>query len=265
MKIKQLEHIIHSIHEPQEKALLRRVIDLSYRAQKTYSVAYTDFVDPFLLGKIKKYKLELLGLNINTYGGLKESERQIIATAHPDLEIQPNEFPVAQIHIHVQTGIGSPVSHRDYLGAIMGLGIEREKIGDLLVDNNHAFIAVHKEISEYILYSLQSVSRYGKVTCKFVKSEDIPDFSQNYTTLNCTIASLRADAIIAAGFQISRTTASKLIAAERALCNGVIITQSSPIKENDICTLRGYGRIKVREIGTTTKKGRLKVKIDRFI
>lgn len=263
MKINKLENIISSINEPQEKALVRRILDLAYRVEKTYSVAYTDFVDPFLLGKIKRHNLELLGINMIAYGGSVQAERQIMAVAHNDVEIDKEEFPIEYIHINVKTGIGKPVSHRDYLGSIMGLGIEREKIGDLLVQDNDAYVVVHREISDYIMYSLQTVSRYNNVTCNIIT--DIPTFSQNYTTINCTVSSTRMDAIIAAGFQISRTTAAKLIMAERALCNGIIVSQSASIKENDICTLRGYGKIKIVEIGSVTKKGRVRVKIDRYI
>ena len=176
MKINKLENIISSINEPQEKALVRRILDLAYRVEKTYSVAYTDFVDPFLLGKIKRHNLELLGINMIAYGGSVQAERQIIAVAHNDVEIDKEEFPIEYIHINVKTGIGKPVSHRDYLGSIMGLGIEREKIGDLLVQDNDAYAVVHREISDYIMYSLQTVSRYNNVTCNIIT--DIPIFSQ---------------------------------------------------------------------------------------
>ena len=265
MNIKHLQNIVESVNEPKEKELLKRILDLSYRAQKTYSIAYTDFIDPFLLGKIKSHRLELLGINLLAYGGLEDSERGIIALAHDDLEILKTEFPLGYLKISVKTGIGKPLSHRDYLGAIMGLGIEREKIGDLLISDNQAFVVAHIDILDYIMHSLDSISRYGKVTCHIIEKENIPDFKPDYKSIHATVSSLRADAIIASGFKISRSTVSKLIASQRAMCNGVIISQSSPIKEGDICTLRGYGKIKVKEIGTTTKKGRIRINIYHYI
>lgn len=265
MDRKKLEQIIEVVQDPNEKKLLRRILDLSYRAQKTYSIAYTDFIDPFLLGKIKSYKLELLGFNFLCYGGLDNSERQMIAFAHEDIEIRLGEFPIEYIKIAVGRGIGKPVSHRDYLGAMMGLGIEREKIGDLIIKDNDCYVMAHQDIAEYILHTLDSVSRYGKVTCTSISKEDIPNFEQEFKSLNVTVSSPRADAIIAAGFQLSRSTVAKLIGAQRALCNGIIITQSTPIKENDVCTLRGYGKIRIKEIGSTTRKGRIRVNIHRYI
>lgn len=265
MKIKKINDIISSAKDPTEKEMLSRILDLSYRAQKTYSTTYTDFMDPFLLGKIKSHRLELLGINYLSYGGLTDSERHIIGLAHEDLAIEEKDFPINFIEVSVNTGIGKPVSHRDYLGAIMGLGIEREKTGDLLIDKNTAYVTAHSDIAEYIIYTLDSVSRYGKVTCRHILKEDIPIIKQEYKTLNCTVSSARADAIIAEGFNMSRSKAAKLIKAQDAMCNGVIINQASPIEENDICTLRGHGKIKVGEIGSLTRKGRRRIKIHRYI
>lgn len=265
MNIKKIENIINAISDSKEKALLKRMLDLSYRAQKTYSITYTDFIDPFLLGKIKTYQLEVLGFNLFNYGGMPQSERQIIAFSPDNFIVEKEDFPIGILKVSVSTGIGKPLTHRDYLGAIMGLGIEREKIGDLVIRENEAFIMVHEEILEYILFSLDSISRYGKVTCQRVESGDIPSFQQEYKIINTTISSSRADALIAAGFKLSRTAVTKLIAAQRALCNGVIITQASPVKEGDICTLRGVGKIKIKEIGSVTRKGRLRVEIHRYI
>jgi len=265
MNIKKIEKLIEVTTNPEEKALLKRMIDLAYRAQKTYAITYTDFVDPFLLGKIKSYGLELLGFNLLTYGGINESERQIIGFGHDDLRMEKADFPIGTLKISVATGIGKPLSHRDYLGAIMGLGIEREKIGDLIIQEDHAFVMVHEEILEYILFSLDSVSRYGKVICEKVSQEEIPSFEQAYKVFRTTISSARADAIMAAGFKLSRTAVVKLIAAQRALCNGIIISQASPIEEGDICTLRGIGKIKIKEIGSRTRKDRLRIEIHRYI
>lgn len=265
MNTKKIENIIQSIHEPTEKAILKRMLDLAYRADKTYSVTYTDFIDPFLLGKIKSYRLELLGLNLLSYGGQALSERSMIALGHEDIQIETDAFPLGYLKISVKTGIGKPLSHRDYLGAIMGLGIEREKIGDLLVQENEAFVMVHRDILDYVLHALDAISRYGKVTCSIVSKEDIPHFEPDYKIINSTVSSARADAIIASGFQSSRSIVTKLIASQRAMCNGVIIGQSSPISEGDICTLRGHGKIKIHEIGSMTKKGRIRVTIYRYI
>lgn len=265
MNIKKIQNMIKSIKDPEEKDLLKRILDLAFRAQKTYSVLYTDFIDPFLLGRIKAHRLELLGLHFHSYGGLEDSQRHMIGLAHEDLQIIESEFPISYLKVSVKTGIGKPLSHRDYLGAIMGLGIEREKIGDLIIEEDQGYIIAHRDIGEYIEHSLDMVSRYGKVTCEAISQEDIPDLEQAYKTIHATVSSLRADAIIAAGFHLSRSAVTKLIKAGRGLCNGVIITQSSPIEEGDTCTLRGYGKIKIKELGSTTRKGRIRLEIHRYI
>lgn len=265
MNTKKIEQLIQSIQEPKEKELLKRMLDLAYRAQKTYSIAYTDFVDPFLLGKIKSYRLELLGLNLSSYGGQGHSERHIIALAHEDLDIKEEDFPIDYLKIAVKTGIGKPLSHRDYLGAIMGQGIEREKIGDLIIQEDEAFVMAHSDIAEYVLHTLDTVSRYGKVTCSLVSKTDIPSLELEYQSIDGTVSSPRADAILARGFHLSRGAVAKLIAAERAMCNGAIISQATPINEGDICTLRGHGKMKVNTIGSVTKKGRIRVNIHRYI
>ncbi len=265
MNTKKIENIIQSIKEPKERELLKRILDLAYRAQKTYGITYTDFIDPFLIGKIKSYRFDLLGVNLLSYGGQSQSERQIIGLGHDNITIDKDEFPIGYLKITVKTGIGKPLSHRDYLGAIMGLGIEREKIGDLLIQENEAYVMTHSDIIEYICHSLDAISRYGKVTCHIVSKDELPDFEAEYKSISSTVSSVRADAVIAAGFQISRSTVAKLIANQRAMCNGVIISQSSRINQGDICTLRGHGKIKINEIGSITKKGRVRVNIYRYI
>ncbi len=265
MNTKKIEQLIQSIQEPKEKELLKRMLDLAYRAQKTYGITYTDFVDPFLLGKIKSYRLELLGLNMSSYGGQGNSERHMIALAHHDLDIIEEEFPIGYLKIAVKTGIGKPLSHRDYLGSIMGLGIEREKIGDLIIQEDEAFVMAHRDISDYIMHTLETVSRYGKVRCGLVSKEEIPDLTLGYKSIDGTVSSPRADAILASGFHLSRAVVAKLIGADQAVCNGTIISQSTPIMEGDICTLRGHGKMKVNEIGSVTKKGRIRVNIHRYI
>lgn len=265
MNIKKIQAIIKSSKDPKEKDLLKRILDLAFRAQKTYGVTYTDFVDPFLLGRIKAHRLDILGFNLDTYGGLEDSQRHMMGFAHDDLQIIESDFPISYLKVSVQTGIGKPLSHRDYLGAIMGLGIEREKIGDLIIEDNEAYIIAHRDIAEYIEHALDTVSRYGKVTCQAIDKEDIPQVQQAYKTIQATVSSLRADAIIAAGFHLSRSAVAKLISAGRGLCNGVIITQSSPIEEGDICSLRGHGKIKIKKLGSKTRKGRIRLEIHRYI
>lgn len=265
MNTKKIKQIIDAASEREEKELLKRILDLSFRAQKTYSITYTDFIDPFLLGKIKSYRLELLGLNFSSYGGRVHGERQIMAFAHDDLTILEEDFPIGALKISVSTGIGKALSHRDYLGAIMGLGIEREKIGDLLIQESTAFVLAHMDILDYILFSLDSISRYGKVTCQQVALGDLPIIEQEYKIFHASVSSARADAMIAAGFRLSRSKVTKLITSGRALCNGIIINQSSPVSEGDICTLRGVGKFKIAQLGSLTRKGRLRVEIHRYI
>ncbi len=150
------------------------------------------------------------------------------------------------------------------MGSILGLGIKREVIGDILVDDNVANIVVLKEISKYIIQNFDKVGR-DKIVVKKIEKEDILKVQPKTKELNVTVASLRLDALISASFGISRELSSELIQAEKVNVNYTSIKNTSKqVKEGDLISARGYGRFEIKEILGETRKGRIRVSIIKY-
>ncbi|MDO4960555.1 MAG: YlmH/Sll1252 family protein [Eubacteriales bacterium] len=180
----------------------------------------------------------------------------------------------------VNARFSDELTHRDYLGALMNLGIERECIGDILIDRGSAsdsagspdaghvpaaaYVFVLREMSELIARELTKV-RHTNVSCEIVETADIsvqPEFEE----LEVNIASERADAVIAAVYRVSRGKATDVIAAERVFINGVTVTSAGKLlKAGDRVSVRGSGKFIYDGISGSSKKGRLFADIRKFV
>lgn len=155
------------------------------------------------------------------------------------------------------------LTHRSVLGSVLGLGIKREMIGDIIVQNNLCDIIVSKNIAEYILNNLKFVG-HEKVEVKEISLDEVvvpEDFSKEIKT---TVSSLRLDNIISAGYGISREKSSSLVKGEMVKLNHVVVKSAVKlIHEGDLISVRGKGRLEIREICGTSKSGRIKIVLAR--
>ena len=208
---------------------------------------------------VKEYPLD----SLQFFGGYPHAQRALLGFTLED--IQPYEIPIIALNIVVKTGIGKALTHRDFLGAILGLGIERDKIGDLVVHEEGAYLIADREIGKYIKWALTSVGRYTKISIeeKDLSTLKIPE--PKTKQIETTVASLRADALFSVAFKLSRGAVSKLLQAEKGRCNGIVIKNSTLLKEGDIASLKGHGKIRLAQINGKTKKDRLHVIIDKYI
>jgi len=148
------------------------------------------------------------------------------------------------------------LTHRDFLGALMALGIKREAIGDILVFDDCAYIFCTPQISAFITENLTKAGRTG-IKCEVCPLSDIRVPEPEFETVRGTVASLRADSIVSLAFSISRTSAAELIRDGKLSVDH--IEEPSPSREitqDTLLSLRGYGRAKLYDIGGISKKGR---------
>ena len=151
------------------------------------------------------------------------------------------------------------ISHKDYLGAILNLGIVREKIGDIIIHENFCQVIVMNGIYDFLNINLNKVSR-NKVTVKQIARENIITSLPSYKEISFTVSSQRLDCIISGLYNISRQDSLKYISSERVFVNyEKIISPSKEIYENSLISVRGKGRSIIVSIGEITKKGRIKV------
>lgn len=154
------------------------------------------------------------------------------------------------------------LSHRDFLGAILGLGLERSVVGDILVAEDHAVVFCI-DSAEQLILDLTAIGRAGVKSCRGISGElPLPKFE----TLDRTVSSLRLDCIVGACANIPRSRSAALIgagqvSADFSVCDNV----SAAVHENEIISVRGFGRFKMSKIVGETKKGRIRVIIDKFV
>lgn len=255
---------LENVKDPEEKAFLKQFINYSQKMKQTYRGYYTDFYNKQWMSElIRKYVGTIDEECYRFFGGYENAERQILGF-FPSKDY-PYEFPIGCIKIVVKTGIGKSLTHRDFLGALMGLGIKRDMIGDIIVTNFGAYIILHNNVMDYIIWNLNSIGRYQSIEINEISFEQIEYKEENIKEVYASVASLRADSVLSSGFGLSRTACAKLIQNDRARCNGLSISSNTLLKEGDYATIKGYGKIKLHEVIGTSKKGKLRICIYKYI
>ncbi len=192
-------------------------------------------------------------------GGFDGAERQIAAFSNVEWGQydQAESLMVFRIEYRKQ----NQLSHRDILGALMGLGIKREVVGDILCDNPPAYMVCLKEMGGYIEEHLNKAGRVG-LKLSPVGVDEIPARTENLKIINDTIASLRLDAVICSAFNVSRSTAEQLITRGLVSMNHIVVEkQTKEVQVGDILSVKGHGRAKLASLGGTSRKGRIYVAI----
>ena len=156
------------------------------------------------------------------------------------------------------------LSHRDYLGAILNLGIERSLIGDILVQEKQAWFFCLDSVADFLVSSLIRV-RNTTVSASFV-SGDVPELQPRFESVRLNIASERLDAVLSAFTGLSRARTEPLFSGEKVFVNGRVVTDKSmKLKEGDIVSVRGFGKAVYDGIEYETKKRRLWVSLRKYV
>lgn len=252
------------INDVQQKRFVKMILEYSKRAENQYRPLFTDFYDrDWLTRMLDSYVDESTRQMCYFYGGFETAERQMIGVAPYHLENE--DFPMSVLQVNVKIGVGKALTHRDYLGALLGLGIERDTIGDIVIKPFGAYIVASESMISYISSQLLSIGRYQNIELQVIPFSQMVIDPPEVKIYETTIASLRLDVIVAAAFGLSRGISTKLIQSEKVKCNGIIGNHKQLIKEGDRITVRGHGKIKLKQINGVTKKDRLHITIEKYI
>lgn len=254
------EIYLNQFHNIEERLVASKILDKANICLRNHVNAFTNFIDMYKIGKYINMVHSLREINIKSFGGYFGSERNIIGFSPSYREIEESDFPIVTMEILLNSFKSNHISHRDYLGSILSLGIDRTKIGDILVLEEKAIVFIFEEVSNYLLNNLYKVKN-TKVQTKIISLNEVAIPQPNIKEIYSTVSSLRADAILSSGFNLSRTKVVDLIKSEKALINGNIATPSSNVKNGDYLTLRGFGKIKLFKVNGRTKKDRISVVI----
>ncbi len=253
----------------EEKLLVAKLLDKIEYSDKYNKIVNTNFVNELELKTIINVLNKVGVLNYAIYGGYSEAQRKIIVfypQYFDERMLQKNYDAILKIvKITLPQELYNKYCHRDYLSALIKIGIKREKIGDILVSENGASILLLNEVVEYVVQNISQLTRFSKSQIEVIKLEDLKFSSRPREQLEIIVPSLRIDSIVAELAKTSRGKANELILQERVLINYEIIAKNSKlVKEKDIVTIRGKGKFQVMEQIGTTKKGNNIIKVEKY-
>ena len=256
------EKIIRYYKGTEGEAVAVKLVDFAAQTLKNRKCKLTGFLSPFEQEMAGVIANSLGSLNVDFYGGFRGAERQRAAFCHEEFKGTPN-FEIAVVKAE-WNGEFARLGHRDVLGSILNLGVAREHIGDVIATKDCARILVDQKMCDYFTANLTHIGGTS-VKTSVDELENISAKEERTKEIRATVASLRADSIAAAGFGMSRSKAAQEIFAEKIKLNWQTVKNASQaVKEGDVLSMRGRGRLEVAEIRGQTKKGRVGVLLKRF-
>lgn len=236
----------------------KRLIDLSKQANRKGIVLFSDFLN-LNEQNIYQQNLKFYESKTESFGGVDFAERQIIAFI-PDALYYEWQYPITALKITpAYPKFAEKLEHRDILGAFMHLGIDRAKVGDIYVNEDAYYIICEDSIADFFIEQLDKI-RHTIVKLSYVPLTDLKAV-QKLKDMDGIVTSNRLDSILACVFKLSRSQAIDLLRAEKVFVNGKSIQNPSySLKNDEIISLRGYGRFVFAGETGTTGKGRMKIK-----
>ena len=253
--------------EHQDGLLLKkRFIDLSRSANRKNIVTFSNFLNLNELNLFHQVKADM-ETACQLSGGYENAERQMIAFI-PDALFYEWDYPMKCVRVlPAYPKFAENLSHRDVLGALMSLGIERSRIGDLIVDaqakENEIFFFAEDGIAPYIMDTLTSI-RHTVVTLELLDDYRI-DYVPHFQEKEAIVTSNRLDAVIAAICKISRSASLRLIQEGKIFVNGAeSLHNTYYCKQGDVLSIRGFGKVRFGETLGVTKKDRIRFSYQLF-
>ncbi|MBR1558655.1 MAG: hypothetical protein IJ646_00290 [Clostridia bacterium] len=243
---------------------LKRLEELAARAARTGVTQFTRFIDPALTDAVRQAAGRQRA-QYRLYGGYPDAERVMAAFYDTDPP-GDSEWPMQALRIAWNPKFAHP-AHRDLLGAVLGLGIDREATGDIALATWQgapcAVLFATREMASYIAASLESA---GRAAVKVTVADEVPDIAPpEGREVRVTVQQPRLDAVLAAGYDLSRAQAQKLIAAGLVKLDHVPNTHTdAQVGEGSLISARGHGRLKVAAIQGQSRRGRLVMSLFRY-
>lgn len=241
--------------------ITKRIDDLISQNLSRFKPQFLGFLDEHQVQLARDYLVLLRNGNFRFFGGTDGAERCYLGI-DAFSEIADNDFPITALAFSYRKQ--DLLSHRDFLGSLMGLGITRESVGDILVSEGKTIIFVSEKTGNFVLSQLQKVGRVG-VKIKQVENSDVA-IQKKFEIVQGTVASLRLDCIVSLICATGRKESKDLILGKTVSLNHQICQNiAKDILQGDKISVRGYGKFILEEIGNPTKKGRIHIKIKHLI
>lgn len=248
----------------EEKLLVRRAYDKLEICEKRYSVQSTGFLNEREQDVLIPELENAHSVKYAFCGGYEGAERRMLIFIPEYGELDENGLIAAVRCCYYKD---YELTHRDFLGSLMGLGIERETVGDILVnrDGCYADIIIKRDMLEFILSELSSAGR-AALKVKEIPLSELDKSEKKTVTVTDTVASPRIDAIASSGFGMSRESAAALIKSGKVYVDRRLVTApDKTVADGALVNAQGYGKFKVYVTGGVSKKGRYFIKIEKYI
>ncbi len=257
------EQLLGHLRGDDEQVLGRHILDLARQAWETNRPQTTDFYDPYERRVAQSVLGSIPEVGFLTQGGYKKAERArlIIYPSFYLMETIPSSLRVLQAEANFSF---HEVTHGDYLGSVLGTGLKRGKVGDIIVFEGGCQAIVASEVADYLLSNWTQVGRTS-IILKEIDEEQLSVEPERIKEIKGTVASLRLDAVAAEGYGTSRSKMVREIKGERVKLNWKPVSNPAlAISQGDVLSIRGRGRVVVSEVGGTTRKGRTSIVLHRY-
>jgi len=253
--------------DPEERVVLARIMDQMERTQSRSIPCATQFLSPAQRAAAEPL-LAACGHPKHLFFGGCEGAVRTVCTFLPDwMEAEDwladEDHPIGAIEARFPEG--AALTHRDLLGGLMGIGLTREKVGDILVFDGRAQIIALKEAIPIILSQFEQAGRF-RLQLKELPLSGLTPAPVQVKLVKDTVATLRLDAVLSSGFSIARGKASDLIGSGRVSVNHRECTKTDKaVAEGDVLTCRGLGKCILKTVGGQSKKGRIMIEMERYL
>lgn len=252
----EIDKYTSHIKDPDKVIKMRNILDKIKIVKRNHSVETTDFLDPFERILATSILNRFNDINFAEFGGFEESERKVIAIYPDYYDEKLIDYGIAALKI---TDVSQALNHRDYLGAILKLGIIRDKIGDILVHDNSGFVILKSEIEDFILFNLEKIGNEN-IKIKEFPMKDIVYKEATYREIKEFINSLRLDLVLSSVLKVSRSESAKIINSNKVKVNWQAIDKvSKELEIGDVISVKGFGRFIIYELQGKSKKGKLNI------
>lgn len=249
----------------EDRLVLAKVLDKAGQAESRNIPASTDFLSPQQQAQAQDC-LRLAGIPETAYvfqGGYEGAERQVILFLPDWLEAENAESPIRCLRAAFRED--EAPTHRDFLGSLMGMGIVREKVGDILVAGGSADLLVLESVADFLLQSWTSAGR-TRLSVTAIERSNLHIPAVRRKEVRDTVSSLRLDAVAASGFRLARGKAAALIESGRVQLNWRECVKPDKLLEaGDVVSARGFGKFELAEVGGLTRKGRISIVLQVYV
>lgn len=239
----------------------KRFEELASRSNERGYAVYSDFLG---LSEISEFCAIRFSVPVTLWGGYDNAERCVACFGDREYFTDNTDYPIKCILIKpVNQKFADNLTHRDFLGSLMGLGIRREVLGDIIIHKNSGYLFCLDTIADYIIENLTQV-RHTTVKCEL--TENIPtDALPQSENREIIVSSERLDVIVSAIYKKSRSQVLPIFHTEKVFVNGAVKTSpSTTVNVNDKISVRGFGRFVYKGVLRITKKDRLVVGVEVF-